>query len=259
MTKKSSPVKRDAGIAGYDDILVGVVDLLESARRLAARAVNSIMTATYWEIGRRIVEFEQGGKERADYGGRLLERLSQDLSSRFGRGFSIRNLRSFRAFYLGWTIRQTPSAESEQLPDTTEKLQTLSAILSNQKIQTASGQSQDQIRQMVSAEIDFGSVARLFQLSWSHYVKLMSVKNPKAREFYEAEALRGGWSVRQLARQINSMFYERTALSRNKAAMLRKGRKPLPEDAIMPEEEHGQLGASARLIHDSRASGVSAR
>jgi predicted nuclease of restriction endonuclease-like (RecB) superfamily len=74
-------------------------------------------------------------------------------------------------------------------------------------------------------------------LPWSAYVRLLSVKNENARSFYETEALRGGWSVRQLDRQINSQFFERTALSRNKAAMLSRGAKSLPEDRVCPEEE----------------------
>jgi predicted nuclease of restriction endonuclease-like (RecB) superfamily len=76
-----------------------------------------------------------------------------------------------------------------------------------------------------------------FPLSWSHYVRLLSVEKPAAREFYEAEALRGGWTVRQLDRQIGTQFYERTLLSRNKAAMLKKGQAAKPEDALTPEEE----------------------
>ena len=164
------------------------------------------MTATYWEIGRRIVEFEQGGEARAGYGEQLLERLADDLTKRLGRGFSLRNLRSFRAFYLTWQIRQTLSAESEKV-------------------------------QILSAQFDLTEVARSFPLSWSHYVKLLAVRDAKAREFYEAEALRGGWTVRQLDRQIGSQFYQRTLLSRNKAAMLTKGAQPRPEDAITPEEE----------------------
>ena len=96
-----------------------------------------------------------------------------------------------------------------------------------------------QIRQTLSDESQNPSRVghALFPLPWSHYVKLLTLKTPAARAFYETEALRGGWSVRQLERQINSQFYERTALSRNKAAMLRKGIRPLPEDAVSPEEE----------------------
>jgi predicted nuclease of restriction endonuclease-like (RecB) superfamily len=127
-------------------------------------------------------------------------------SLQLGRGFSLRNLRSFRAFYLTWQIRQTLSAESEKV-------------------------------QILSTQFDLAEIAHRFPLSWSHYVKLLAVRDAKAREFYEAEALRGGWTVRQLDRQIGSQFYQRTLLSRNKAAMLTKGAQPRPEDAITPEEE----------------------
>src|SRR5689334_23109716 len=84
------PVTRQAKAmtSDYDTILSGMVELLETARHTAARAVNSLMTATYWELGRRIVEIEQGGKRRAEYGEQLLERLAEDLTKRFGRGFS---------------------------------------------------------------------------------------------------------------------------------------------------------------------------
>jgi predicted nuclease of restriction endonuclease-like (RecB) superfamily len=173
------------------------------------------MTATYWEIGRRIVEFEQGGGKRAQYGKALLKRLSEDLARRFGRGFSERNLEQMRLFYEGWPISQTVSAKSKG----TE------LILSPPSSRRVAG------------EAHLLQPGEQFPLPWSHYVRLLSIKNLQARAFYETEAIRGGWSVRQLDRQINSMFYERTALSRNKAAMLTKGAKPKPEDLIAPEEE----------------------
>ncbi len=201
-----------ATISDYDEVLSGVVELLEQARRTAARSVNAIMTATYWEIGQCIVEFEQGGEERAGYGEQLLERLAEDLTKRFGRGFSRQNLQQMRQFYSAWPpdrIRQTLSGEFEEV----------------------------QIRQHPSATFDLAEITRRFPLSWSHYVKLLAVRDAKVREFYEAEALRGGWTVRQLDRQIGSQFYQRTLLSRNKAAMLTKGAQPRPEDAITPEEE----------------------
>ena len=202
----------DATTRDYDEILSGVVELLERARRAAARTVNAIMTATYWEIGRRIVEFEQGGAERAAYGEALLKRLAEDLTARLGRGFSERNLEQMRLFYSLWPISQTLSAKSEE-------------------------SGTPQTWQAISALFDLADMAQRFPLSWSHYVKLLAVKDDKAREFYEAEALRGGWTVRQLGRQIGSQFYQRPRLSRNKAAMLTKGAQPRPEDAITPEEE----------------------
>lgn len=100
----------------YEVLLRGVSALLEEARRSAARSVNAIITATYWEIGRRIIEHEQRGAQRAAYGEALLKWLSADLTRRFGRGFSERNLEQMRLFYLGWPISQTVSAKSQPAP-----------------------------------------------------------------------------------------------------------------------------------------------
>jgi hypothetical protein len=117
----------DGQFPGYDDVLRGLVELLESARRTSARAVNAIMTATYWDIGRRIVQCEQGGQAKARYGDELLERLATDLGQRFGRGFGRENLRLMRQFYLGY------------LPDRIS--QTLSGKLAGEIPQTVSAQS----------------------------------------------------------------------------------------------------------------------
>lgn len=84
--------------AGYQQIHDGIIHLVDSARTETVRSVNALMTATYWEIGRRIVEFEQGGEARAAYGTQLIKRLSKDLSLRYKRGFSAKNLRQMRLF-----------------------------------------------------------------------------------------------------------------------------------------------------------------
>ena len=206
----------------YGGLLGEVVLLLEVARRTSVRAVNAVMTATYWEIGRRIVVVEQQGSVHANYGEDLIKRLASDLSARFGRGFAWRNVYQMRAFHLAYrNILQTASAKcSDQMPST--KLQTTSAIfeLPDDKIAAS-----------------LGRISGLFRLPWSHYVKLLAVKDENARSFYEAEALRGGWSVRQLDRQISSLFYERTLLSKNKAAMLRKGVETHEGDLITLDEE----------------------
>src|SRR5205085_9169633 len=97
----------------FDIFENGIATLLETARCQAAQSVNAILTATYWEIGRRIVEFEQQGQERAGYGEQLISRLSKSLTARFGRGFSQRNLEQMRQFYIEWQIPQTVSAESD--------------------------------------------------------------------------------------------------------------------------------------------------
>jgi DUF1016 N-terminal domain len=155
------------------------------ARHAAVRSTNAVMAATYWAIGRRIVEHEQHGAERAGYGEELIVRLSSDLRSRFGRGFGRANLFQMRSFYLAYrNILQTPSGESAP---------------GFRKIQTVSGQSAD--------DNPVVSIAACFPLPWSHYARLLTVRNLNGREFYEAEALRGGWTIRQLNRQIESQFY----------------------------------------------------
>ncbi len=203
--------------SGYNQLIGDIANLMNKARHQVARSTNAVLTATYWLIGRRIVEFEQHGKVRAEYGTVLLKRLSADLTKQFGRGFSERNLQQMRQFYLEWPIPQTASAK----------------LLSG----TEGAANSTQIPQTASAEFDFKALSSVFPLPWSAYVRLMSVKDKEARTFYEFEALRGGWSVRQLDRQISSQFYERTLLSRNKAAMLKKGRVAKPEDILTPEEE----------------------
>ena len=197
----------------------GIVQLLETARHQAARSVNAILTATYWEIGRRIVEFEQGGKARAVYGEELLKRLASDLTPRFWRGFSSDNLESMRLFYQAFP----PSKISE----------TLSRKSNLKELAGASEKSETPPRKF---EIEL--LIAVFPLSWSHYVHLIRrTKSAEALDFYHSEALRGGWSVRQLDRQINSQFYERTALSRNKRAMLEKGSRSVQGDQVTAEEE----------------------
>jgi len=215
MAKKGEVTKSTSD--SYGDLLSEMVALLESSRRLSARAVNSVMTASYWEIGRGIVELEQGGEGRANYGQELLPQLAKDLTKRFGRGFSRANLEYMRRFFELWRIPQTPSGESEI-----------------HKSQTVSGESKE--RHLVSLS-GIQDIAARFPLPWSHYVRLLSIDDENARRFYEQEALRGGWSVRQLKRQIDSQFYQRTLLSKNKAAMLRKGEEPQPGDLLTPEEQ----------------------
>ena len=228
-TAKQVKVAGRRAPAAYGFLVGGIADVLEAARLASARAVNAVMTATYWEIGRRIVEYEQRGIERAEYGEFLLKELGRDLTARFGRGFGWRNLFQMRAFYLTYPLRklQTPSAisagEASRDPG---KSATLSRI-----------SGEEPILQTSSEESGIARIAARFPLPWSAYVRLLAVKNEHARSFYETEALRAGWSVRQLDRQIQSQFYERMALSRNKAAMLTKGARPQRRDVISPEEE----------------------
>jgi hypothetical protein len=222
---KAITKKPSSAMAAYDQVLSGMVELLESARHAAARTVNAVMTATYWELGRRIVEVEQGGQGRAGYGEEVLERLSADLTQRFGRGFSRQTLQSFRLFYQTYPtpeICQTLSGKSSATMCQTPPQESATTIF-----QTVSGKSEAApISQTPSGVFNLALIAKRFPLPWSAYIRLLSVADPDARSFYEAEALRNGWSVRQLDRQIATQFYGRTLLSRNKAAMLVKGGKP---------------------------------
>ena len=219
-------VKKTASTGGLDApyraVFGDVSKIIDAARESAARSVNAAMTAAYWLIGRRIVEFEQSGEDRAEYGAALIERLAEDLAVRFGRGFSLRNIYNMRLFYLAYPtdrILQTPSAKLVSPPR-------------RRILQTPSGKLE-----APSVEVGFDDLLTAFPLPWSAYVRLLSVRDENAREFYEAEALRGGWSVRQLDRQIGSQFYERTALSKNRAAMLTRGQRPRPEDPAPPGEQ----------------------
>jgi predicted nuclease of restriction endonuclease-like (RecB) superfamily len=182
-------------------------------------------------VGRRIVEYEMAGESRAEYGEQLLKKLGSDLSATHGRGFSQQGLYKMRAFYLGWEICQAASGKWQvraKCPD-------LPKVPGAKIFPTPSGKSQTPHPQGLPLEAA-GSFADVFPLPWSHYVRLMAVPDDFARWFYEAEAIRGGWSVRQLDRQISTQFYERTALSRNKEAMLRNGQAPKPEDAVTVAE-----------------------
>jgi predicted nuclease of restriction endonuclease-like (RecB) superfamily len=215
MKSKKGDIVRSGG-HGYEAVLSDVVRLIQAGRSTAARSVNAVMTATYWGIGRRIVEHEQGGAHRAAYGEALLKRLASDLTARLGRGFSERNLEQMRLFFLTWPISQTTSAESLPEFDRAHRISQATSAISSSALSPAP--------------------LPAFPLPWSHYVRLLGVANPEARRFYEVEALRGGWTARQLNRQIGTQFYERTALSRNKAAMLHKGQAATPDDSVTPEE-----------------------
>lgn len=180
-----------------------IVDLLQSARTKVVLSVNQTMVLTYFEIGKMIVEEEQDGKERADYGKEILKGLSTVLSKEFGKGFSVDNLENMRKFYLAY-----------------QKSETLSRISSKAISETASRKSES------------GNNI----LSWSHYLKLMRIEDENERSFYEIESFKNNWSVRELQRQFDSALYTRLTLSRNKEKVKELSEKGLmlekPKDAI---------------------------
>ena len=150
------------------DIYQEIHDLLDNARQNIISNINSTMTKTYFLIGKRIVEEEQDGNKRAEYGKNLIKMLSEKLTKEFGKGFSETNLEQMRKFFKVYGIPQTLSEEFQ------------------------------------------------FNLSWSHYLILMRIKDINARNFYEIEAFENNWSLRELKRQVNSSLYERLVLSKDK-------------------------------------------
>jgi len=228
----------------YSSLVTDLASLIDQGRKTVVRYVNTALVATYWLMGRRIVEYEQKGKERAGYGGSLLKKLAIDLTKRFGKGFGYINLNLMRQFYLTYPpekILQTVSKESIKNAKRQTASAELSAIFQTSseelplKSQTASGKSEKGYT--VYSESEFlHTLPKKLPLSWSHYCLLMRLDDDYQRGFYESECLRGNWSVRQLDRQIQSMLYERTALSKKKTAVIAKAHeRPItlkPEDEI---------------------------
>ncbi len=199
-----------------------IVDLLQSARQRVVSTVNQTMVLTYFEIGRMIVEEEQNGKNRAEYGTSLLRDLSKVLTLEFGKGFSITNIQQMRNFYLVYQKQQTVSVKSENV-----KQQTVSRNSQKEISSTLLVESEKQNQQIMLDK---------FKLSWSHYLKLMRIDDENERQFYEIESLKNNWSVRELERQYDSALYTRLVLSRNKDKVKELSEKGLvlekPKDAI---------------------------
>ncbi len=173
----------------FSSLVSAITQQIEQARGQVRQAVNTAMVQSYWEIGRLIVEHEQQGSSRAEYGKQQLQQLSQQLTERLGKGFDITNLRNMRRFYRAFPNRETVSLE----------------------------------------------------LSWSHYNLLAKVENSSARAWYQQEAEQHSWSVRALARQINTLYYERLLASQDKLRLNRKQkktpsrwRKPLKTTCVIP-------------------------
>lgn len=153
----------------YKSLLTQIGETLESGRKTAAARVNETIVETYWQIGKHIVEFEQAGNEKAEYGSETLKKLSKDLTIRYGNGFGLSNLYRMRQLYNAFPIFATVSQK----------------------------------------------------LSWSHYVELLKIEDPLERSFYLKECEQENWGVRELRRQMKSMLFQRLALSKDKAQVMK--------------------------------------
>lgn len=213
------------------DLAERIERLITEARKRTVAAVNTAMVYTYYEIGRMIVEDEQQGEQRAEYGKAVIKELAEKLTKKFGKGFSAQNLANMRQFFLtysvGQPIFQTLSRKSSLPLTKPQNTQILSDKSESENSETLLRNSEK--GQVVSDQLHF-------TLSWSHYLKLMRIENPDERRFYEIEAAENNWSLRELQRQFDSSLYERLALSRDKAgvkALAQKGQMvEKPEDMI---------------------------
>ncbi|MDF7806067.1 PDDEXK nuclease domain-containing protein [Pontiellaceae bacterium B12219] len=186
----------------------------EAMQRQAARSVNISLVVRNWLFGWYMVEYQQNGADRAEYGERFIDALSKKLNDSGIKGCSTTNLRHFRAFFQQYAeIRQTLSGE----------LFNMHVINGLEIQQTVSGESASEMPSRISPA--FQELTSTFKLSWSHYVVLLSIDNPAERSFYEIEAAENSWSVRELERQIGSSLYERLALSRDKNEIKRLARE----------------------------------
>lgn len=218
-----------------------VIDLLQNANQAVLKAVNFTMVQVYFRIGEMIVEEEQGGNDRAKYGENLLNGLSTALTEEFGKGFSRTNIQQMRNFYLAYRKQQMPSVK-------------LKKELSAPIIEENPNEVLAKIR-----ALDMPS----FELSWSHYLTLIRIDNKLERQFYEIEAAKNNWSVKELKRQYNTALYTRLVLSLDKEKVKELSQKGLvvenPRDAIkdpyileflgLPEEsEYSESDLEQELI-----------
>ena len=203
-----------------------VAAILEEARTSVVRTVNTRMVFAYWHIGREIVQEEQGGKRRAGYGDTLLEDLSCRLKERYGRGYSMANLKNFRQFYQVYENRLSSIQYTTctKLAASQIRYKTCSELPDPVTARPVLSEDNNSLPEQTQLHCGFAP-----QLSWSHYRLLMRVDNHQARAFYEIQAIHERWKVEDLERQINSLMFERLLKSRNKKgvmALARKGYQP---------------------------------
>ena len=199
-----------------NDLYGRIRAILESARSNVARSVNTTQVVANWLIGQEIVEEEQRGKARAGYGEQIIGDLARRLTTDFGSGYSKDNLFWFRRFYLGYPSFVVAGPKVDAV----------------RQLSSGASSAHAHARQETPAPTVIPLKEHAWRpgevhpnLSWTHYRTLLRVDNKDARSFYEIEAVGGNWSARELERQINSLLYERLALSKNKKGLLKLARR----------------------------------
>ncbi len=225
MAKKTDIAKigNESVVINTDSLFSKVSAIIDEGRKYVATAVDLAEVYSKYQIGMYIVEEEQAGNKRADYGKQILINLSQRLTDKYGDGWSVPQLKLIRQFYTVYSKRLNtvyPIADNQETKELAAESKRLNTVYQIQNLPKM---------------IDPSSMPR-FTLSWSHYIVLMRIKNDNERKFYEIEALREHWSVRHLQRQYASSLYERLALSRDKDEVMRLSREGLqveePQDVI---------------------------
>lgn len=200
----------------------------------AVVAVNQNLILRNWLFGRHIVEFEQHGKDYAQYGEKLLYRLAGELKKEGMKGVAYTNLTLFRKFYLYYPQLGQLAPEIPALPGSQQNLQALPEESAQQHL----------------------PVQKLLDnLSFTHFVELLKMDDPVKRLFYELEVIKGNWSYRQLRRQIGSSLYERTGLSNDKAALLSQRNENAavrPEDLVRDPYVFEFLGLHSKEVFEEK-------
>lgn len=195
-----------------DTLLGDIAEVVDAARRTAAREINALMIAAYWAVGRRIVEEESRAAMPPVADEALHARLAAGLTARFGRAYDAAALRTMRSFYLG---HRTPGWK----PGVGDALVPAWLLDPAHPSKPASYLE------------ELAAVAQAFPLPWSHYVRLLELPDRGERAFYEAEALRHGWSIEELSEQLSRQLYEHHLARTDPEGVVRAGRRPLTSRA----------------------------
>jgi predicted nuclease of restriction endonuclease-like (RecB) superfamily len=199
-------------VSSFESLVGAIADVHQRLQSEAIKAVNTALTLRNWLIGLYIHEYELGGQDRAAYGEMLIERLSNRLRERGVPRIDGRELRRYRLFYRTYPqIRESlPPEFAHALPDP---------------------QANVDLQEALTPMSLMSGMNILYKLSFTHLVELLAIEDPLKRAFYEVQSIQGGWSVRELKRQIASLLYERTGLSRNKAATVALAQASTEPDA----------------------------
>ena len=240
-------------LMNFEALVKHISTIQDTLQAQAAHAVNLALTARNWLMGCYIVEFEQNGEDRAAYGEQLLKKLEQRLNV---KGLNERRFREFRRLYLVYPQLKEPVAQ--YIVSRSQIRHTLSAEFMEPIRRLPSAESATNIRRMPSAELDDAKrwmipADKLFnRLTYSNLMLISTIDNPVKRAFYEMETIRGCWSYKELERQINSLYYERSGLSRNKealSALVQQQAAPLqPKDVINTPVTLEFLGLNDRAL-----------